>query len=103
MLHALSGCIGGCDEILKQLVEICGTGSRNTSTTPGVYQILIWYNWTRAKKKSILPPHGLGWVQFTTLTFDLHHITPNGVTLLNTDMEKLIFPKSLPNLTNKEQ
>ncbi|KAH7860070.1 hypothetical protein Vadar_008835 [Vaccinium darrowii] len=28
------GCIGGCDEILKQLVEICGTGSRNTSTTP---------------------------------------------------------------------
>ncbi|GMP26632.1 hypothetical protein CsSME_00002997 [Camellia sinensis var. sinensis] len=30
------GCIGGCDEILKQLVEICGTGSRNLSTTPGV-------------------------------------------------------------------
>ncbi|KAL7230210.1 hypothetical protein ACSBR2_008675 [Camellia fascicularis] len=28
------GCIGGCDEILKQLVEICGTGSRNLSTTP---------------------------------------------------------------------
>ncbi|KAF5960283.1 hypothetical protein HYC85_001492 [Camellia sinensis] len=28
------GCIGGCDEILKQLVEICGTGSRNLSITP---------------------------------------------------------------------
>ncbi|CAL5367886.1 unnamed protein product [Camellia sinensis] len=28
------GCIGGCDEILKQLVEICGTGSRNLSSTP---------------------------------------------------------------------
>ncbi|KAI8032637.1 DNA topoisomerase 3-alpha [Camellia lanceoleosa] len=28
------GCIGGCDEILKQLVEICGTGSHNLSTTP---------------------------------------------------------------------
>ncbi|PSS30207.1 DNA topoisomerase [Actinidia chinensis var. chinensis] len=28
------GCIGGCDEILKQLVEICGTGSRNASTIP---------------------------------------------------------------------
>ncbi|KAK8951975.1 hypothetical protein KSP39_PZI003183 [Platanthera zijinensis] len=26
------GCIGGCDEILKELVEICGTGSR--SATP---------------------------------------------------------------------
>ncbi|GMP25158.1 hypothetical protein CsSME_00002157 [Camellia sinensis var. sinensis] len=28
------GCIGGCDEILKQLVEICGPGSRNLSSTP---------------------------------------------------------------------
>ncbi|KAG5528714.1 hypothetical protein RHGRI_029395 [Rhododendron griersonianum] len=28
------GCIGGCDDILKQLVEICGTGSRSTSTIP---------------------------------------------------------------------
>ncbi|XP_052196823.1 DNA topoisomerase 3-alpha [Diospyros lotus] len=28
------GCIGGCDEILKQLVEICGTGSRNLSAIP---------------------------------------------------------------------
>lgn len=28
------GCIGGCDEILKQLTEICGTGSRNFSSAP---------------------------------------------------------------------
>ncbi|KAK9110282.1 hypothetical protein Sjap_018342 [Stephania japonica] len=28
------GCIGGCDEILRQLTEICGTGSRNLSSTP---------------------------------------------------------------------
>ncbi|KAA8547075.1 hypothetical protein F0562_003504 [Nyssa sinensis] len=28
------GCIGGCDEILRQLVEICGTGSRNLSSIP---------------------------------------------------------------------
>lgn len=29
------GCIGGCDDILRQLVEICGTGSRNNSNVPG--------------------------------------------------------------------
>ncbi|KAL0350367.1 UNVERIFIED_CONTAM: DNA topoisomerase 3-alpha [Sesamum radiatum] len=29
------GCIGGCDNILRQLVEICGTGSRNNSSMPG--------------------------------------------------------------------
>ncbi|CAN4116156.1 unnamed protein product [Withania somnifera] len=29
------GCIGGCDDILRQLVEICGTGSRNSSNTLG--------------------------------------------------------------------
>ncbi|XP_049403152.1 DNA topoisomerase 3-alpha isoform X1 [Solanum stenotomum] len=29
------GCIGGCDDILRQLVEICGTGSRNNSNTSG--------------------------------------------------------------------
>lgn len=29
------GCIGGCDAILRQLVEICGTGSRNSSGVPG--------------------------------------------------------------------
>ncbi|KZV52643.1 DNA topoisomerase 3-alpha-like [Dorcoceras hygrometricum] len=29
------GCIGGCDDTLKQLVEICGTGSRNNSGVPG--------------------------------------------------------------------
>ncbi|CAI9777537.1 unnamed protein product [Fraxinus pennsylvanica] len=29
------GCIGGCDDILRQLVEICGTGSRNSSSVPG--------------------------------------------------------------------
>ncbi|CAA0839526.1 DNA topoisomerase 3-alpha, partial [Striga hermonthica] len=29
------GCIGGCDDILKQLVEVCGTGSRSNSTIPG--------------------------------------------------------------------
>ncbi|XP_027772736.1 DNA topoisomerase 3-alpha isoform X2 [Solanum pennellii] len=29
------GCIGGCDDILRQLVEICGTGSRNSSNTSG--------------------------------------------------------------------
>ncbi|XP_075514704.1 DNA topoisomerase 3-alpha isoform X2 [Primulina tabacum] len=29
------GCIGGCDNTLKQLVEICGTGSRNNSSVPG--------------------------------------------------------------------
>ncbi|XP_010270299.1 PREDICTED: DNA topoisomerase 3-alpha [Nelumbo nucifera] len=27
------GCIGGCDETLKQLTEICGTGSRNPPST----------------------------------------------------------------------
>ncbi|KAK9735532.1 hypothetical protein RND81_04G210800 [Saponaria officinalis] len=27
------GCIGGCDDTLKQLTEICGTGSRNLSGT----------------------------------------------------------------------
>lgn len=29
------GCIGGCDDILRQLVEICGTGSRNISNNLG--------------------------------------------------------------------
>ncbi|XP_059315421.1 DNA topoisomerase 3-alpha [Lycium ferocissimum] len=29
------GCIGGCDDILRQLVEICGTGSRNAANTSG--------------------------------------------------------------------
>ncbi|CAI9102586.1 OLC1v1000877C1 [Oldenlandia corymbosa var. corymbosa] len=29
------GCIGGCDDTLKQLIDICGTGARNTSSTPG--------------------------------------------------------------------
>ncbi|KAG8383914.1 hypothetical protein BUALT_Bualt04G0063600 [Buddleja alternifolia] len=29
------GCIGGCDNTLRQLVEICGTGSRNNSSVPG--------------------------------------------------------------------
>ncbi|PIM98077.1 DNA topoisomerase [Handroanthus impetiginosus] len=29
------GCIGGCDDTLRQLVEICGTGSRNNSSVPG--------------------------------------------------------------------
>nr|XP_019069627.1 DNA topoisomerase 3-alpha isoform X2 [Solanum lycopersicum] len=29
------GCIGGCDDILRQLVEICGTGSRNSSNPSG--------------------------------------------------------------------
>ncbi|KAK4477749.1 hypothetical protein RD792_017010 [Penstemon davidsonii] len=29
------GCIGGCDDILKQLIEICGTGFRNNSSVPG--------------------------------------------------------------------
>ncbi|GMH10402.1 hypothetical protein Nepgr_012243 [Nepenthes gracilis] len=28
------GCIGGCDETLKQLIDICGTGSRNLSILP---------------------------------------------------------------------
>ncbi|XP_019233213.1 PREDICTED: DNA topoisomerase 3-alpha-like [Nicotiana attenuata] len=27
------GCIGGCDDILRQLVEICGTGARSSSNT----------------------------------------------------------------------
>ncbi|KAL2941854.1 DNA topoisomerase 3-alpha [Bienertia sinuspersici] len=27
------GCVGGCDDILKQLTEICGTGPRNLSGT----------------------------------------------------------------------
>ncbi|XP_020586433.1 DNA topoisomerase 3-alpha [Phalaenopsis equestris] len=25
------GCVGGCDDILKELIEICGTGSRNAT------------------------------------------------------------------------
>ncbi|KAL1536325.1 DNA topoisomerase 3-alpha [Salvia divinorum] len=29
------GCIGGCDDTLRQLVEICGTRSRNNSNAPG--------------------------------------------------------------------
>ncbi|XP_075081423.1 DNA topoisomerase 3-alpha isoform X4 [Nicotiana tabacum] len=29
------GCIGGCDDILRQLVGICGTGSRSSSNTFG--------------------------------------------------------------------
>ncbi|KAM3358536.1 DNA topoisomerase 3-alpha isoform X1 [Capsicum galapagoense] len=29
------GCIGGCDDILRQLVEICGTGSRSSSNPLG--------------------------------------------------------------------
>ncbi|KAF3776750.1 DNA topoisomerase 3-alpha [Nymphaea thermarum] len=28
------GCIGGCDEILLELIETCGTGSRNPSAAP---------------------------------------------------------------------
>ncbi|KAH9606077.1 hypothetical protein KSS87_005205, partial [Heliosperma pusillum] len=28
------GCIGGCDDTLRQLTEICGTGSRNLSGMP---------------------------------------------------------------------
>ncbi|KAJ8634027.1 hypothetical protein MRB53_027363 [Persea americana] len=28
------GCIGGCDDTLKELIEICGTGSRNPVITP---------------------------------------------------------------------
>ncbi|KAK9293223.1 hypothetical protein L1049_021213 [Liquidambar formosana] len=28
------GCIGGCDEILRQLTEICGTGSRSLPAVP---------------------------------------------------------------------
>ncbi|GFP92823.1 DNA topoisomerase 3-alpha [Phtheirospermum japonicum] len=27
------GCIGGCDDTLRQLVEVCGTGSRNISSS----------------------------------------------------------------------
>ncbi|XP_019200561.1 PREDICTED: DNA topoisomerase 3-alpha isoform X3 [Ipomoea nil] len=30
------GCVGGCDDTLKQLVEICGTGSRNSSSIPAI-------------------------------------------------------------------
>lgn len=33
--HFMSGCVGGCDATLKQLIEICGTGLRNTSSMPG--------------------------------------------------------------------
>ncbi|RDY10658.1 DNA topoisomerase 3-alpha, partial [Mucuna pruriens] len=29
------GCIGGCDEVLAQLIEICGTGSRMPARTRG--------------------------------------------------------------------
>ncbi|KAL6551905.1 DNA topoisomerase 3-alpha [Orobanche gracilis] len=29
------GCTGGCDDILRQLVEVCGTGSRNNSSVLG--------------------------------------------------------------------
>ncbi|XP_077229660.1 topoisomerase 3alpha isoform X2 [Tasmannia lanceolata] len=28
------GCVGGCDETLQELIEICGTGSRNLFNTP---------------------------------------------------------------------
>ncbi|KAJ4839363.1 hypothetical protein Tsubulata_043160 [Turnera subulata] len=42
--HMQSGCIGGCDETLRQLIEICGTGSRGQArgqvpnTTPSNFQ-----------------------------------------------------------------
>lgn len=29
VLIILSGCVGGCDDVLKQLIDICGTGSRS--------------------------------------------------------------------------
>ncbi|CAA7404068.1 unnamed protein product [Spirodela intermedia] len=29
------GCIGGCDSVLRDLIEICGTGSRNLSSATG--------------------------------------------------------------------
>ncbi|EPS73635.1 hypothetical protein M569_01118, partial [Genlisea aurea] len=32
------GCVGGCDSVLRQLVEICGTGSRSNSNVPGTGQ-----------------------------------------------------------------
>ncbi|KAJ0623453.1 putative DNA topoisomerase transcription factor interactor and regulator CCHC(Zn) family [Helianthus annuus] len=28
------GCVGGCDEIMRQLIEMSGSGQRNTSSTP---------------------------------------------------------------------
>lgn len=30
------GCIGGCDTILKELIEICGTGSRMATGLTGL-------------------------------------------------------------------
>lgn len=38
-LHTWAGCIGGCDETLRQLIEICGTGSR----IPGINACLPNY------------------------------------------------------------
>ncbi|KAF6167122.1 hypothetical protein GIB67_029760 [Kingdonia uniflora] len=36
------GCVGGCDETLKELIEICGTGSRNPpANIPGLVKIII--------------------------------------------------------------
>ncbi|KAL2941799.1 DNA topoisomerase 3-alpha [Bienertia sinuspersici] len=31
-----TSCVGGCDDILKQLTEICGTGPPNLSGTTGI-------------------------------------------------------------------
>lgn len=62
----MSGCVGGCDDTLKQLAEICGTGSRNSSSMPGM------------QSKPI---------QFYVLAY--------GVIYLQLCIYKLLFPKYL--------
>lgn len=36
-LDFFPGCIGGCDDILRQLIQICGTGSRTIPNVAGLF------------------------------------------------------------------
>ncbi len=31
MCVPFAGCVGGCDQVLQELIEICGTGTRSTT------------------------------------------------------------------------
>ena len=41
-LRTWAGCIGGCDETLRQLIEICGTGSRIPGINACLPNYLTW-------------------------------------------------------------
>ena len=42
VLFILVGCVGGCDATLRELTEICGTGSRNLSGMTGFILVVTF-------------------------------------------------------------